>query len=182
MSNKLILLAIVVGLASAYEWDCDIYNDPECNPDLPGRREHPKIWYWKWFGAISWLRTFDMFNFFVWLPIAISWTRLNRGNATRKYAFDFLSSWKWGGIAGWIGTALNIGAGIQIIMNKSAWNDTKNWEEHRRIELGVSIICGEIIGQALYYFFRNGARIYARDELLADQPFDYEEEIDGGSF
>merc|ERR1712086_1236835 len=171
MSNKLILLAIVVGIASAYEWDCDIYNDPDCNPELPGRREHAKIWYWKWFGALSWLRAFDMWHSIVWLPIAIAWTRLNRGNATHKNAFDFLSSWKWGGIVGWISTILNIANGVSVITNNNnMWNATKDWEQRHRTQLGVSIIIGEVIGQALYYFFRNGARMYARDELLADQP------------
>ena len=178
MLNKTLLLAIVFGIASAYEWDCDIYNDPDCNPELPGRKTHAKLWYWRWFGAMSWLRAFDMWQFFVYMPMAIAWTRLNRGNASRKSAFDFLSSWKWGGIAGWIAAILNIAIGVTTITNNSLWNETKKWKQHERIELGVSIIVAEVIGQALYYFFRNGARMYARDELLDNQEFDDYDEVD----
>ena len=41
-TNKLVMLALVLSVVAAYEWDCDTFNDPDCNPDLPGRKEHPK--------------------------------------------------------------------------------------------------------------------------------------------
>ena len=168
MTNKLFMLALVLSIAVAYEWDCDTYSDPDCNPELPGRRMHDKVWYWKWFGAVAWLRAFDMWDFFVYMPIAIAWTRLHRGNTENFNVFDFVSSWRWGGIAGWITSGLNIFVGISLIanLNDDMWG-VRDLKEHERIELGVSIIISQIIGQALYYFFRNGARMYARDELKA---------------
>ena len=184
--NKLILLAIVFGIASAYEWDCDIYNDEDCNPELPGQEGRTKIWFWRWFGALSWLRTFDMFQFFVYFPMAIAWTRMHRGNASHKGAFDFLSSWKWGGIVGWIAAALNITTGVFVMTDngdKIGWDRTRtNWGDRRRRNTGIGLIVTEIIGQGLYYFFRNGARMYAKDELVSKQPYSESEEIDGAGF
>ena len=171
-TNKLVMLALVLSVAVAYEWDCDTFNDPDCNPDLPGRKEHPKQWFWKWFGAVSWLRAFDMWNFWVYMPMAIAWTRVNRGNARNYNIFDFMSSWRWGGIAGWISSILNIAVGITMITNGDSMWRLQDMRESLRIQLGVSLIINQIIGQALYYFFRNGARMYARDELSGDYDID----------
>ena len=147
MTSKLFILALVFSIAVAYEWDCDTYNDPDCYPTLPGRREHPKLWYWRWFGAISWLRAFDLWDFFVYFPMAIAWTRLNRGNSRNRNIFDFMSSWRWGGIAGWITSGMNIAVGISLILDgdRNMWRlqDLKEWQ---RIELGISIIVGQVIG------------------------------------
>ena len=171
-TNKLVMLALVLSVAAAYEWDCDTYNDPDCNPSLPGRRDHPARWFWRWFGAVSWLRAFDLWDFFVYMPMAIAWTRLNRGNQRNYDMFDFLSSWKWGGIAGWISSILNIAVGITMITNGDTMWRLRDMSQSMRINYGVSIIVSQIIGQALYYFFRNGARMYARDELKEDSDID----------
>ena len=155
MSNtKLILLAVLFGLAAANQHGID------------------HIWEWRWFGAIAWLRTFDMWNFFTWFPVAIAWTRLNRGNAHNNSDYRFLwLAYKWAGIAGWFTVAFNLLTAIGLIAGH--W-DNENWmgmedlSQSNAISYGVTIIIDQIVGQILYYFFRPGATLAAREIVIAN--------------
>ena len=157
-NTKLLCLTVLIGLAAA---ECDPWRDRNCNPP-----ELTHLWEWRWFGALAWLRTFNMWDFFVYFPLAIAWTKLNRGTSYDNSDYRFLwLTYRWAGIAGWVTSALNIITGIALIAghwDDDNWMGMEDMDQTQATTYGIAIIIDQIISQILYYFFRPGATIAAK--------------------
>merc|ERR1712151_1308386 len=162
-SSKLLVLFALISLALAVPSRDPI--EGRCKPFERGCDASDFLthqWEWRWFGALSWLRALDGANFWVYFPMAIAWTTMNRGstinnNDKRFYWIMF----KWVGVAGWLSSFWNIITGIALIRKGGDWKNTtylvQDFSRTEEIVGGITMIIDQIIGQVLYYFFRPGA-------------------------
>ena len=88
--------------------------------------EITQIWAWRWFGALSWLRLFDGVNFFVYAPLAISWTVLHASNKKTDKTFLWLN-YRWAGILGWITSGWQFLLGVGLLIPGGSW-----WKDHMK--------------------------------------------------
>merc|ERR1712183_329606 len=196
-SSKLLVLLAIISVALAVksrdpiEGRCDPYKR---NCDASDYLTHQ--WEWRWFGALSWLRALDGANFWVYFPMAIAWTTMNRGstihnNDKRFYWIMF----KWVGVAGWLSSFWNVITGIYMIKKGGDWKKTthmvRDMNRGEEIGFGTTIIIEQIVGQILYYYFRPGAVKAAQQYLDWETP-DWKyldgvkitegDEVDGSNF
>ena len=76
---------------------------------------------------------------------------------------------KWVGVAGWLSSFWNIITGIALIKEGGDWKNTTHWvrdsSRGEQIGMGITIIIENIVGQILYYYFRPGATLAAKQYI-----------------
>ena len=119
---------------------------------------------WRLMGALLWFGSFDFFGVFGMLPVAITWTNMNRGIKLSDSPRFFWYIYWYSVIAGNIFRVMNMFAALSMMnMYFEFWHYLDFFNLGRD---AFRAICGvylaiEITGFALYFNFRPGAWRYA---------------------